>query len=109
MSSGVRRVVGIIALALLAQVSAQDARMGTGPVREFTRKKKPRKFRDYGISFSLYDDADRPKSGIFKNDIAEIPFFTDIPKSMDEKTSVEGFVLIRLKDVATLEVIPNRS
>lgn len=101
MSSGVRRVVGIIALALLAQVSAQDARMGTGPVRE--------KFRDYGISFSLYDDADRPKSGIFKNDIAEIPFFTDIPKSMDEKTSVEGFVLIRLKDVATLEVIPNRS
>jgi hypothetical protein len=82
--------------------------MGTGPVREFTRKKKPRKFH-YGISFSLYDDADRPKSGIFKNDIAEIPFFTDIPKSMDEKTSVEGVVLIRLKDVATLEFIPNRS
>jgi hypothetical protein len=78
-------------------------------VREFIRKKKPRKFRDYGIFFPLYDDADQPKSGIFKNDIAEIPFSADIPKSMDEKTSVEGFVLIRLEDIAILEVIPNRS
>jgi uncharacterized protein YecT (DUF1311 family) len=75
-------------------------------VAPVVRDKRPLNFAQYGNFFSLLDDGQPQKVDVeFKGGLATISFQSDIPKSDDDTSMVEGKLTFRLSDGKVLQVV----